>query len=49
MANVIHTTLGKGRRVAVAAELCQRYGIEPGAPVVLEPSDAGIVMRPSMR
>ena len=38
--------LGEGRRVAVPAELCQRYGMEPGDPIVLEPSDAGIVMRP---
>jgi bifunctional DNA-binding transcriptional regulator/antitoxin component of YhaV-PrlF toxin-antitoxin module len=46
MANVIHTKLGEGRRVAIPAELCHRYGIEPGDPVVLEPSDSGIVMRP---
>ena len=46
MGNVIHTKLGEGRRVAIPAELCQRYGIEPGDPVVLEPSDSGIVMRP---
>ena len=43
MANVIHTKLGEGRRVAIPAELCQRYGIEPGDPVVLEPTDSGIV------
>ena len=46
MENVVHTKLGEGRRVAIPAELCHRYGIEPGDPVVLEPSDAGIVMRP---
>jgi bifunctional DNA-binding transcriptional regulator/antitoxin component of YhaV-PrlF toxin-antitoxin module len=46
MANVIHTKLSEGRRVAIPADLCQRYGIEPGDPVVLEPSDSGIVMRP---
>ncbi|MGE5296329.1 MAG: AbrB/MazE/SpoVT family DNA-binding domain-containing protein [Solirubrobacterales bacterium] len=46
MANVIHTKLSEGRRVAIPADLCQRYGIEPGNPVVLEPSDSGIVMRP---
>jgi bifunctional DNA-binding transcriptional regulator/antitoxin component of YhaV-PrlF toxin-antitoxin module len=45
MANVIHTKLSEGRRVAIPADLCQRYGIEPGDPVVLEPSDSGIVMR----
>jgi bifunctional DNA-binding transcriptional regulator/antitoxin component of YhaV-PrlF toxin-antitoxin module len=46
MANVIHTKLSEGRRVAIPADLCQRYGIEPGDPVVLEPTDSGIVMRP---
>ena len=46
MANVIHTKLGEGRRVAIPADLCQRYGIEPGDPVVLEPTDSGIIMRP---
>ena len=46
MANVIHTKLSEGRRVAIPADLCQQYGIEPGDPVVLEPSDSGIVMRP---
>jgi bifunctional DNA-binding transcriptional regulator/antitoxin component of YhaV-PrlF toxin-antitoxin module len=46
MENVIHAKLGEGRRVAIPAELCQRYGIEPGEPVVLEPSDSGIVIRP---
>jgi bifunctional DNA-binding transcriptional regulator/antitoxin component of YhaV-PrlF toxin-antitoxin module len=46
MADVIHTKLGEGRRVAIPAELCRRYGIEPGDPLVLEPSDAGLVLRP---
>jgi bifunctional DNA-binding transcriptional regulator/antitoxin component of YhaV-PrlF toxin-antitoxin module len=46
VANVIHTKMGEGRRVAVPAELCQQYGIEPGDPVVLEPSESGIVIRP---
>jgi AbrB family looped-hinge helix DNA binding protein len=46
MANVIHTKVGEGRRVAIPAELSQRYGLEPGDPVVLEPSDSGIVVRP---
>lgn len=46
MANVIHTKLGENRRVAIPAELCKRYGIEPGDSVVLEPSDSGIVVRP---
>jgi bifunctional DNA-binding transcriptional regulator/antitoxin component of YhaV-PrlF toxin-antitoxin module len=47
MGNVIHTKLGEGRRVAIPAELCRRYGIEPGDPVVLEPADSGIFIRPS--
>jgi bifunctional DNA-binding transcriptional regulator/antitoxin component of YhaV-PrlF toxin-antitoxin module len=46
MANVIHTKLSEGRRVAIPADLCQRYGMEPGDPVVLEPTDSGIVLRP---
>jgi AbrB family looped-hinge helix DNA binding protein len=46
MANVIHTKMGEGRRVAIPAELCQKYGIEPGDPVVLESSESGIVIRP---
>jgi bifunctional DNA-binding transcriptional regulator/antitoxin component of YhaV-PrlF toxin-antitoxin module len=46
MNNVIHTKLGEGRRVAIPAELCHQYGIEPGDPVVLEPSETGIVIRP---
>ena len=46
MGNIIHTKLGEGRRVAIPAEICQQYGIEPGDPVVLEPTDTGIVMRP---
>jgi AbrB family looped-hinge helix DNA binding protein len=46
MANVIHTKLGGGRRVAIPAELCQRYGMEPGDRVVLESSDSGIIIRP---
>jgi bifunctional DNA-binding transcriptional regulator/antitoxin component of YhaV-PrlF toxin-antitoxin module len=46
MSHVIHTKIGQGRRVAIPAELCHEYGLEPGAPVVLEPSESGIVMRP---
>lgn len=45
MSNVIHTKLGGGRRVAIPAELCHRYGLEPGDPVVLEPADTGIILR----
>ena len=46
MSHVTHTKLGEGRRVVIPAELCQRYGLEPGDPVVLEPSDTGITVRP---
>jgi bifunctional DNA-binding transcriptional regulator/antitoxin component of YhaV-PrlF toxin-antitoxin module len=46
MTDSIHTKLGEGRRVAIPAELCHRYHLQPGDPVVLEPSDAGIIMRP---
>src|SRR5262245_2242798 len=43
---VVHTKLGEGRRVAIPADLCHQYGLEPGDPVVLESSDAGIIVRP---
>src|SRR4051812_31896937 len=46
MSHVIHTKMGEGRRVAIPAELCQEYGLKPGTPVVLEPSESGIVLRP---
>jgi bifunctional DNA-binding transcriptional regulator/antitoxin component of YhaV-PrlF toxin-antitoxin module len=46
MDHVIHTKLSEGRRVAIPAELCQAYGIQPGDPVVLEPAESGIVLRP---
>ena len=46
MASVIHTKLGEGRRIAIPAELCNRFGLVPGDPVVLESSEAGIVVRP---
>ena len=46
MSDAIHTKMSEGRRIAIPAELCQRYGLHPGDPLVLEPSDAGIVVRP---
>jgi AbrB family looped-hinge helix DNA binding protein len=46
MSIVIHTKMSEGRRVAIPAELCQRYGLHPGDPLVLEPSDTGIIIRP---
>jgi bifunctional DNA-binding transcriptional regulator/antitoxin component of YhaV-PrlF toxin-antitoxin module len=46
MNRVIHTKMGEGRRVAIPAEMCRHYGLEPGAPVVLESSESGIVLRP---
>ena len=46
MSLVTHTKMSEGRRVAIPAEMCQEYGLEPGSPVVLEPSAAGIVLRP---
>jgi len=38
--------MSEGRRVAIPAGFCQRYGLHPGDPVVLEPTDSGIVVRP---
>jgi bifunctional DNA-binding transcriptional regulator/antitoxin component of YhaV-PrlF toxin-antitoxin module len=46
MDKAIHTKMGGGRRVAIPAALCQRYGLNPGSPVVLEDSESGIVLRP---
>jgi bifunctional DNA-binding transcriptional regulator/antitoxin component of YhaV-PrlF toxin-antitoxin module len=46
MNQVIHTKLGAGRRVAIPANLCQQYGLEPGSPIVLEASASGIYLRP---
>ncbi len=46
MNDVIHTKLAGGRRVAIPAELCRRYHLEPGDPVVIESSPSGILVRP---
>lgn len=46
MERVIHTKMSGGRRIAIPAEVCQKYGLEPGTPVVIEPTDHGIVVRP---
>lgn len=46
MTHVIHTKVGQGRRLAIPAELCHEYGLEPGTPVVLEASESGIMVRP---
>jgi bifunctional DNA-binding transcriptional regulator/antitoxin component of YhaV-PrlF toxin-antitoxin module len=46
MSHVVHTKMGEARRVAIPAEMCQEYGLGPGSPVVLEPSESGIVLRP---
>lgn len=42
---VVHSKLGAGRRVAIPAELCQQYQLNPGDPVVLESSENGITIR----
>jgi bifunctional DNA-binding transcriptional regulator/antitoxin component of YhaV-PrlF toxin-antitoxin module len=46
MVHVIHTKMGEGRRVAIPAEMCHAYGLEPGTALVLEPTQTGIVVRP---
>lgn len=46
MTDVIHVKMGEGRRVAIPAELCQRYGIQPGDPLVLEASEHAMTLRP---
>jgi AbrB family looped-hinge helix DNA binding protein len=46
MNDVIHVKLGEGRRVAIPADLCQRFGLHPGDPLVLEASEHAITLRP---
>ena len=46
MSHVSHTKMSQGRRVAIPAEMCREYGIEPGTPLALEPSESGILVRP---
>ena len=46
MEHAIHTKMSGGRRIAIPADVCQKYGFEPGTPVVLEPTDNGLVLRP---
>lgn len=46
MTDIIHIKLGEGRRVAIPADLCKRYGIKPGDPLVLEASDHAMTIRP---
>jgi bifunctional DNA-binding transcriptional regulator/antitoxin component of YhaV-PrlF toxin-antitoxin module len=38
--------MSEGRRIAIPSELCQEYGLQPGDPIVLEPTESGIVLRP---
>lgn len=44
--HVVHAKLGGGRRIAIPAELCRQYGLEPGGTLVLEPTESGIMVRP---
>jgi bifunctional DNA-binding transcriptional regulator/antitoxin component of YhaV-PrlF toxin-antitoxin module len=46
MNHVFHTKMSEGRRVAIPADMCQEYGLKPGAAIVLESAEAGIVLRP---
>jgi bifunctional DNA-binding transcriptional regulator/antitoxin component of YhaV-PrlF toxin-antitoxin module len=46
MNDVVHVKLGEGRRVAIPAELCQRYGIQPGDQLVLEGYEHVMALRP---
>lgn len=45
MPHAIHTKIGSGRRVVIPADLCRAYGLAPGSPVVLEPTEDGIILR----
>ena len=46
MSHVIHTKMSEGRRIAIPAEMCHEYNLEPGNTVVMEASESGIVLRP---
>lgn len=46
---IVHTKLGVSRRLAIPAELCQRYGLAPGGPVVIEATESGLMVRPLER
>ena len=45
--NVIHSKLSEGRRIALPAELCRMFDMEPGDPIVLEAGPQGIMVRPA--
>jgi AbrB family looped-hinge helix DNA binding protein len=46
MPHVIHTKLGKGRRVVIPAEACQRFNLEPGDSIVVYVEDDQIIVKP---
>ena len=46
MENVFHTNLGKGRRVAIPAAVCQKLGLRPGDPLAIEIHDDGLHLVP---
>jgi bifunctional DNA-binding transcriptional regulator/antitoxin component of YhaV-PrlF toxin-antitoxin module len=46
MNQIVHTKMGEGRRIAIPADLCHHYHLEPGAPIVLESSESSITIRP---
>jgi bifunctional DNA-binding transcriptional regulator/antitoxin component of YhaV-PrlF toxin-antitoxin module len=41
----IPTRLGAGRRIAIPAYLCERYGFSPGSPLILQAEADGIHIR----
>src|SRR5262245_12007745 len=45
MSRIAHTKMGEDGRVAIPAEMCREYGLEPGSTIVLEASASGIVLR----
>ena len=46
MGNLIYYEDRRRTRVAIPADLCHQYGLEPGDKVVLEATPDGIVLRP---
>ena len=46
MDRVYHTKLGEGRRVAIPAEVCEEFGLQPGAPLAIKVHEDSLQLVP---
>lgn len=46
MENVYHTKLGEGRRVAIPAEVCKKFGLHLGDPLSIKVGENGLELIP---